>query len=164
MIALTIWTCVSKLMSLLFNMLSSFVIAFLPRSVLILWLQSASIVILEPKKRKPIPALTSTSWITTLSWQRCPCNSMMLWAMPCRATLDGWIIVESSVKTWPTGRGNGKQLQYFCHKNSMSSMKSQKDMTMKDESSRLGVQHATGEELRTMTSSSRKNEVAEPKC
>ena len=43
-------------------------------------------------------------------------------------------------------------------------MKSQKDMTMKDESSRLGVQHAIEEELRTITSSFRKNEVAEPKC
>ena len=41
-------------MSLLFNMLSSFVIAFLPRSknLLILWLQPQSTVILEPKKNK----------------------------------------------------------------------------------------------------------------
>ena len=51
-IALTIWTFVDKVMSLLFNMLSSFVIAFLPRSkcLLISWLQSLSTVILEPKK------------------------------------------------------------------------------------------------------------------
>ena len=54
-IALTIWTFVSKMMSLLsdvFNTLSRFVIAFLPRSKhhLILWLQSPSAVILEPKK------------------------------------------------------------------------------------------------------------------
>ena len=50
--ALTRWTFVSKVMSLLFNMLSRFVIAFLPRSkhLLILWLQSLSAVILEPKK------------------------------------------------------------------------------------------------------------------
>ena len=48
-IALTIWTFVSKLMSLLFNILSRFVIAFLPRSKcpLISWLQSSSAVILE---------------------------------------------------------------------------------------------------------------------
>ena len=47
-IALTIWTFVGKAMSLLFNMLSSFVIAFLPRSkcLLISWLQSPSEVIL----------------------------------------------------------------------------------------------------------------------
>ena len=51
-IALTRWTFVGKVMSLLLNMLSRFVIAFLPRSkhLLILWLQSPSSVILEPKK------------------------------------------------------------------------------------------------------------------
>ena len=55
-IALTRWTFVSKVMSLLFNMLSRFVIAFLPRSkhLLISWLQSPSAVILEPKKIKSV--------------------------------------------------------------------------------------------------------------
>ena len=50
-IALTRWTFVSKVMSLLFNMLSMLIIAFLPRSkcLLISWLQSPSAVILEPK-------------------------------------------------------------------------------------------------------------------
>ena len=53
-IALTILAFVGKLMSLLFNMLSRFVIAFLPRSkhLLILWLQSPSPLILEPKNMK----------------------------------------------------------------------------------------------------------------
>ena len=53
-IALTIWTSVGKVMSLLFNMLSRFVIAFLPRNkhLLISWLQSPSLLILEPKKMK----------------------------------------------------------------------------------------------------------------
>ena len=53
-IALTIWTFVDKVMSLLFNMLSSFVIAFLPRSkhLLISWLQSPYAMILEPRKIK----------------------------------------------------------------------------------------------------------------
>ena len=53
-IALTIQTFVGKVMSLLCNMLSRLVIAFLPRSkrLLILWLQSSSTVILEPKKIK----------------------------------------------------------------------------------------------------------------
>ena len=53
-IALTRWTFVGKLMSLLFNMLSMLVIAFLLRSkcLLISWLQSPSAVILEPKKIK----------------------------------------------------------------------------------------------------------------
>ena len=59
-IALTIWTFVSKVMSLLFNTLSRFVIAFLPRSkcVLISWLQSPSAVIWEPKKIKSVTAST----------------------------------------------------------------------------------------------------------
>ena len=53
-IALTIWTFVDKVMSLLLNMLSRLVITFLPRSkhLLISWLQSPSAVILEPPKIK----------------------------------------------------------------------------------------------------------------
>ena len=53
-IALTRWTFVGKVMSLLLNMLSRLVIAFLPRSkrLLISWLQSPSAVILEPPKNK----------------------------------------------------------------------------------------------------------------
>ena len=53
-VALTIWTFVDKVMSLLFNMLSRMVITFLPRSkrLLISWLQSPSAVILEPPKIK----------------------------------------------------------------------------------------------------------------
>ena len=55
-IALTRWTYVGKVMSLLFKMLSQFVIAFLPRSkhLLISWLQLPSTVILEPKKIKSL--------------------------------------------------------------------------------------------------------------
>ena len=54
--ALTIQTFVGKVMSLLFNILSRFVIAFPPRSnhLRISWLQSPSPVILEPKKRKSV--------------------------------------------------------------------------------------------------------------
>ena len=53
-VALTIWTFVSKVMSLLYNTLFRFVIAFLPRSKCLLtsWLKSPSGVILEPKKIK----------------------------------------------------------------------------------------------------------------
>ena len=53
-IALAIWTFVGKVMSLLFNRLSRFVLAFPPRSkhLLISWLQSPSTVILKPKKIK----------------------------------------------------------------------------------------------------------------
>ena len=55
-IALIMRTLVGKVMSLLFNMLSRFVIAFLPRSkcLLISWLQSPSTVILELKKIKSV--------------------------------------------------------------------------------------------------------------
>ena len=55
-IALTRWTFVGKVISLLFNMLSRMVIAFLPRSkhLLISWLQSPSAVILETKKIKSV--------------------------------------------------------------------------------------------------------------
>ena len=81
--------------------------------------------------------------------------------MLCRVAQDGWAMVESSDKTWSTGEGNGKPLQYFCLEKPMKSMKRQKDMTLKDELPRsVGAQYATGEEWRN---SSRKNEEAEPK-
>ena len=59
-IVLTIRTLVGKVMSLIFNRLSRFVIAFLPGSnrLLISWLQSPSAVILEPRKRKSVTAST----------------------------------------------------------------------------------------------------------
>ena len=59
-IALTRWTFAGKVMSLLFNMLSRLVIGFLPRSkhLLISWLQSPIVVILEPKKIKSLTVST----------------------------------------------------------------------------------------------------------
>ena len=81
------------------------------------------------------------TWTTALS------NSMKLLAMLCRASQDGQVMVESSDKTWSTGEGNGKPLQYSCFENPMNSMKRQKDMTLKDELPRsVGAQYATGEE------------------
>jgi len=64
-IALTIWTFVGKMISLIFNMLSRFVTAFLPSSkcLLISWLQSSSTVILEPKKIKSVTVSTFSSSI-----------------------------------------------------------------------------------------------------
>ena len=69
-IALTRWTLVSQVMSLLFSMLPRFVIVFLPRSkyLLISWLQSWSAVILEPKKIKSV--IVSPS-ICLKWWDRC---------------------------------------------------------------------------------------------
>ena len=59
-IALTKWTFVGKVMSLLLNMLSRLVITFLPRSkhLLISWLQSPSAVILEPPEIKSATVFT----------------------------------------------------------------------------------------------------------
>ena len=61
-ITLARWTFVGKMVSLLFNMQTRFVIAFLPRSkcLLILWLQSPSTVILEPSKIKSVTVFTFT--------------------------------------------------------------------------------------------------------
>ena len=81
--------------------------------------------------------------------------------MPCRVNQDGWVMVESSDKTWSTGEGNGKPLQYSCLENSMNSKKRQKDRTLKDERPRsVGAQYATGDQRRN---NSRKNEEMEPK-
>ena len=59
-IALIIWNFVGKVMSLLLNILSRFITAFLPRSkhLLISWLQSLSTVILEPRKIKSVTVST----------------------------------------------------------------------------------------------------------
>ena len=86
---------------------------------------------------------------------------MKLRAMPCRATQDGQVTVESYDKMWSTGEENGKPLQYSCLENPMNSMKRQKDMTMKDDLLRtVGAQHATGEEWRN---NSKKNEEMDSK-
>ena len=68
-IALTRWTFVSKVMSLLFNMLSRLVITFLPRSkhLLIPWLQSPSAVILEPPKIKSVTR-PGKHWVPGEEW------------------------------------------------------------------------------------------------
>ena len=86
---------------------------------------------------------------------------MKLEAMPCRATQDGWVMVESSDKTWSTGEESGKPLQNSCLENPMNSMKRQKDRTLKDELPRSeGAQYATGDQWRN---NCRKNEDTEPK-
>ena len=69
-------------------------------------------------------------------------------------------MMESSEKTWSTGEGNGKSLQYSCLENPMNSIKRQKDRTLKDELLwSLGAQYATGDQWRN---NSRKNEETEP--
>ena len=94
------------------------------------------------------------------TWTKALSHSWKLWSMLCRATQEGRVIVDSSDKTWSTGEGNGKPLQYSCCGNPMNSMKWQKDRTLKDELLRLvGAQYATGDQWRT---SCRKNEEMEP--
>ena len=81
--------------------------------------------------------------------------------MPCTATQDGWLMVDRYDKTWSTGDGNGKLLQYSCLENAMNSMKMQKGMTVIDELCRsVGARYVTREEWRN---SSRMNEETEPK-
>ena len=81
--------------------------------------------------------------------------------MPCRATQDGWVIVESSDKTCSTGERNGKPLQYSCLENLMNSRKRQNDRILKEELPRsVGAQYATGDQWRN---NPRKSEEMESK-
>ena len=79
----------------------------------------------------------------------------------CGATQDGRVLVERSDRTWSTGEGNGKPLQYSCLENPMNSMKRQYDRIPKEELPRsVGAQLATGDQWRNKY---RKNERMEPK-
>ena len=89
----------------------------------------------------------SVNWKITelITWTTAWSNSVKLWAMPCTATQDGWVVVESSDKMSATGGGNGKPLLNSCLENPMNSMKRQKDTTLKDKLPRsVGAQYATG--------------------
>ena len=70
-------------------------------------------------------------------------------------------MVERSDRTWSTGEGNGKPLQYSCRENPMNSMKRQNDGILKEELPRsAAAQYATGDQWRN---NSRKNEGMETK-
>ena len=71
-IALTRWTFISRVISLLFKMLSGLVIVFLPRSkhLLISWLQSPSAVILKPKKIKSVTVSIVSPYICHEVWDQ----------------------------------------------------------------------------------------------
>ena len=85
---------------------------------------------------------------------------MKLWAIPWRATQDGWVMVETLTKHGPLEKGMANH-QYSCLENPMNGIKRQKIMTLKDEIPRLVVaQYAMREKWRN---SSRKNEESEPK-
>ena len=83
-IALTRWTFVGKIMSLLFNMLSRLLIAFLPRNkcLLILWLQSPSAVILKPPKIQSATVSTVCPSVAMKWWNQIPWPSFSeCWAL-----------------------------------------------------------------------------------
>ena len=98
-------------------MANSFIILFLSRDAT----SSDSPFLLTKARNQSIRKLIKLiTWITALS------NSMKLWAKLYKTTQAG----QRSDKTWPTGEGNGKPLQYSYLENSMNSMKSQKYMTL----------------------------------
>ena len=81
--------------------------------------------------------------------------------MPRGATKDVRVMVERSDRTWSTGEGNGKPLQYSCLENPMNCMKRQNDRILKEELPRsVSAQYATGDQWRN---NSRRNEGMEPK-
>ena len=103
-VSLTIWTFVGKVISLLFNMLSRFVIAFLPRSkhFLISWLQSPSSVILEPKERKSHCFYFSPFYLPWNDGTRC--HIFIFWMLSFKPTfllssftLIKWLLSSSSL-------------------------------------------------------------------
>ena len=61
-----------------------------------------------------------------ITWTTALTSSRKLWAMPCSATHDGWVMTESSDKTRPTGEGNGKPLQDSCLENPWTVWKGKK--------------------------------------
>ena len=98
--SLNIRTFVDKIMSLLFNMLSKFVIAFLPKSkhLLISWLQSPSTVILDPKKIKSVTVSTFSPFI---------CHEVMGPDAMILKVFECWVLsqyFQSSLS--PTSRGS----------------------------------------------------------
>ena len=81
--------------------------------------------------------------------------------MPCRATQDKWVMVESSDKKWSTEKGMANHFSILALRTPMNSMKKQKDRTLKDGLPRsVHAQYATGDQWRN---NSRKNEETEPK-
>ena len=95
------------------------------------------------------------TWTTALS------NSMKLRAMPCRATQNRWVMVESSEQNVAHWRREWQTTSVLLLENPMNSMTRQKDRTLKDELPRsVGAPYGMGDQWRK---NSRKNEETEPK-
>ena len=112
-VALTIWTFVGRVMSLLFNTLSRFITAFLPRSNhLISWLQSPFAVFLEPKKRKSVTTSTFSPFICCeVGFPGGSEDKVFAYNAGDPGSIPG--LGRSP------GEGNGNPLQYSCLKNPM---------------------------------------------
>ena len=93
-------------------------------------------------------------------WTIALSNSRKLWAMPCRATQDEWVMVESFDKCGPLEKRMANHFSILALRTPWTVWKG-KDRTLKDELPRsVGAQYAVGEEWRN---NSRKNEEREPK-
>ena len=110
-IALTRWTFISKLKSLLFNILSRFVTAFLPRSkhLLIPWLQSPSAVILEPPKIKSVTVSIISPSI---------CHELM-GLMPWSSFFECWVSSQFFTLLFHFHQQTLQFFFTFCHKDSV---------------------------------------------
>ena len=121
-IALTIWTFVSTVMSLLFKMLSRFVTAFLPRSKLLLisWLQALSISILEPKKIKSVTASTfyASIWHEMMGPEGASQMALSVKNLPANAGETRNLGSIPGLGRSPEG-GHGNPPQYSCLENPM---------------------------------------------
>ena len=107
------------------------------------------------------PLMDKDKRLVGAPWWKGPAVGNLGLALMCRATKDGQVMMQSSDKTWSTGEGNGKPLQYSCLENPINNMKRQKVRTMKDELPRsVGAHYATGDQWRN---NPRKNEETEPK-
>ena len=75
-------------------------------------------------------------------------------------------MVKRSDKTWSTGEGNSKPLQYSCLENSKNIMKRRKDRTLKDKLPRsVGAQYAIGDQWRNNSGKNKEMEpVGRPNC
>ena len=100
-IALAIQTFVCRVMSLIFNTLSRFVIAFLPRSnrLLISWLQSPSAVILEPKRRKSVTTSTFSPSICNanrclIPWALFVCLFVLIFSLKLALALSSFTLIK----------------------------------------------------------------------
>ena len=101
-IALTRWTYVSKVMSVLFSKLSRLVIVFLPRSkhLLLSWLQSPSAVILEPKKRSVMVSVVCPSISHEAAWSEHKLCSTTVYSFSPQCSLTTYYLLSPKVGSW----------------------------------------------------------------